>query len=104
MVFVTAGATIISLLVLLTMLRTKIGEFKDGGEVDGNVQDALLGNSSSVSTSVSKPVGSPRTPCLMYEPTTPPKYGSVHSLPPDLPCSIQEDFSNDENSEVKCGR
>lgn len=28
MVFVTGGATIISLLVLFTMLRTKIGEFK----------------------------------------------------------------------------
>ena len=28
MVFVTGGATIISFLVLLTMLRTKIGEFK----------------------------------------------------------------------------
>ena len=28
MVFVTGGATIISFLVLLTMLKTKIGEFK----------------------------------------------------------------------------
>ena len=28
MVFVTAGATIVSFLVLLTMVKTKIGEFK----------------------------------------------------------------------------
>ena len=33
MVFVTGGATVISLLVLLTMLKTKIGEFK--GEFKG---------------------------------------------------------------------
>ena len=33
MVYVTGGATIISLLVLLTMLKTKIGEFK--GEFNG---------------------------------------------------------------------
>ena len=33
MVFVTGGATIISLLVLLTMLKKKIGEFK--GEFKG---------------------------------------------------------------------
>jgi len=104
MVFVTGGATIISFLVLLTMLRTKIGEFKDGGDIDANVQDALLANSASVSTSVPRTTGSPRKPCLMYEPTTPPKYGSVRDMSPHIPCSIQEDFMSEGNSEAKCER
>lgn len=104
MVFVTGGATIISFLVLLTMLKTKIGEFKDGGVVDSSVQDALLGNSASVNASCSKTMGSPRTTCLMYEPTTPPKYGSMNGEPQNIPCSIQEDYTNEGKSEAKCGR
>lgn len=96
MVFVTGGATIISLLVLFTMLRTKIGEFKDGGEVDASVQDALLGNSSSVCTNTN--IGTPRAPCQMYEPTSTPKYGSLQVRPPDIPCSIQKDLTSEDNS------
>ena len=78
--------------------------FSDGGDIDANVQDALLANSASVSTSVSRTTGSPRTPCLMYEPTTPPKYGSVRDMSPHIPCSIQEDFMSEGNSEAKCER
>lgn len=94
MVFVTGGATIISLLVLLTMLKTKIGEFKDGAVVDVTVQDALLSKTASVSTSCSKTTGSSKSPCLMYEPTTPPKYGSLNGTCQNIPCSIQEDYSS----------
>lgn len=102
MVFVAAGATIVSFLVLLTMVKTKIGEFKDSGVVDRNVQDKLLCQSTLGSTSVSRCIGVPKTPCLIYEPTTPPKYGSIHT---DSPCSIQEDFSNScRKSEKKCER
>ena len=72
--------------------------------VDASVQDALLGNSTSVSRSVSKNIGSPRNTCLMYEPTTPPKYGSMRDASPQIPCSIQEDLSNEDNSESKYGR
>ncbi|CAH3194993.1 unnamed protein product [Porites evermanni] len=94
MVVVTGGATIISLLVLLTMLKTKIGEFKDGAVVDVTVQDALLSKTASVSTSCSKTTGSSKSPCLMYEPTTPPKYGSLNGTCQNIPCSIQEDYSS----------
>ena len=78
--------------------------FSDGGDIDANVQDALLANSASVSTSVPRTTGSPRKPCLMYEPTTPPKYGSVRDMSPHIPCSIQEDLMSEGNSEAKCER
>ena len=42
MVFVTGGATIISFLVLLTMLKTKIGEFK--GKNTLTIQEPVLNN------------------------------------------------------------
>ena len=42
MVFVTGGATIISFLVLLTMLKTKIGEFK--GKNTFMIQESVLNN------------------------------------------------------------
>ncbi|KAJ7365907.1 hypothetical protein OS493_002637 [Desmophyllum pertusum] len=101
MVFVAGGATIVAVVVLLTMLKTKIGEFKDSGVMDSNVQDKLLGQCTSVSTSGSKSIGTPKTQCLMYEPTTPPKYGSMH----DSSCSIQEDFTNSQKKpEKKCNR
>lgn len=70
--------------------------------MDPNVQDKLLCQSTLGSTSVSRSIGAPKTPCLIYEPTTPPKYGSI---PTDSPCSIQEDFSNScRKSEKKCER
>lgn len=64
----------------------------ESGVNDLNVQDKLLNQTTSGSTSVSRPISSPTTPCLMYEPAkTPPKYGT---LTRDSPCSIQEDFTN----------
>lgn len=106
MVFVTGGATIISLLVLISMLRTKIGDFEESGEIEANVQDKLLGQNASVSTSMSRSVGSPpNQPCLMYEPSTPPRYGSLQGSPHDVPCSIQEDFaSSQERARRNCER
>lgn len=106
MVFVTGGATIISLLVLISMLKTKIGDFEESGELETNVQDKLLGQNASVSTSVSRSVGSPpNQPSLVYEPSTPPRYGSLHGSPHDVPCSIQEDFaSSQERARRNCER
>lgn len=62
--------------------------------VDVTVQDALLSKTASVSTSCSKTTGSSKSPCLMYEPTTPPKYGSLNGTCQNIPCSIQEDYSS----------
>ena len=62
--------------------------------VNVTVQDALLSKTASVSTSCSKTTGSSRSPCPMYEPTTPPKYGSLNGTYQNIPCSIQEDYSS----------
>lgn len=98
MVFVTAGATVISFLVLLTMAKTRIGEFKDCGEVDASIQDASLANSSMVSSSMSKGNG----PIDTYKSTTTSaNYGSVLSRTPDIPYSIQNDIMK-EGCEAKC--
>ena len=67
---------------------------QDGAVVNVTVQDALLSKTASVSTSCSKTTGSSRSPCLMYEPTTPPKYGSLNGTCQNIPCSIQEDYSS----------
>ncbi|KAL9987295.1 hypothetical protein ACROYT_G001578 [Oculina patagonica] len=100
MVFVAGGATILAFFVLLTMVKTNIGEFEDSGVSDPNVQDKLLGQTTSVSASRS--IGSTTTPCLMYEPKTPPKYGAMNS---ESPCSIQEDFTNSyRKPEKRCER
>lgn len=78
----------------------------ESGKVEANVQDKLLGQNVSVSTSVSRSIGSPpNQSCLMYEPTTSPKYGSIQGSPHDVPCSIQEDFgSPQERARRNCER
>lgn len=78
----------------------------ESGKVEANVQDKLLGQNVSVSTSVSRSIGSPpNQSCLMYEPTTSPKYGSIQESPHDVPCSMQEDFgSPQERARRNCER
>lgn len=58
------------------------------------VQDPLLNKTASVDTSWSKTTGSSKSPCLMYEPNTSSKYGTLNGACPNIPCSIQEDYSS----------
>lgn len=105
MVFVTAGATVFSLVVLLTMINKRIGEFKDCVEVDVKGRDALVGDSSSVSTRVqSYDNGCTKSHCPVYEPDSLPNYGAIHTRTSDTPFSIQNESMKSGECKPKCER
>lgn len=74
-------------------------------EVDVTGRDALVGDSSSVSTRVqSYDNGCTKSHCPVYEPDSLPNYGAIHTRTSDTPFSIQNESMKSGECKPKCER
>lgn len=74
-------------------------------EVDVTVRDALVGDSSSVSTRVqSYDNECTKSHCPVYEPDSLPNYGAIRTRTSDTPFSIQDELMKSGECKPKCER